>query len=107
MKIGDKVLYHGIEYTVEIDYGNQVYAITDKVAFIDRVSGTELQHVDCITLGKFYNILYHGQTYFGQYWSDTSNGKYCFFIREPMVIFCFLPPEVAIMEAELSCRKVV
>ena len=43
-KVGDRVLYDHYEYTIEKDYGNGVYFIGNKDAFVDCVPAC------CLTL---------------------------------------------------------
>lgn len=42
-KVGDKVRYDGDEYTIDKDYGNDVYVILNDDCFIDLVCGRDLE----------------------------------------------------------------
>ena len=42
MKVGDRVLYDDVEYTIEKDYGNGVYFIGNNDAWVDDVSADQL-----------------------------------------------------------------
>jgi hypothetical protein len=45
LQVGDTVLYEGDKYTIEKDYGNDVYFIGSKDAFVEMVNASQLKRV--------------------------------------------------------------
>ncbi len=97
MRIGDRVIYDDVEYTVEIDYGNDVYAIANDEAFVDCASRAMLRYVE-FSKERMYHILYRGQVYHGQYELTTTEGWLCFFVFGEDDYLYFPHAEVTVME---------